>query len=174
MANPLALILVVGAAAVVLGKKKKKKKTSEPVEEEPMLDEPEVEPEIEPEEPEDVPVQVSFQAVKMKPKFKVMQVHLPTWNADVEERARHIMTMEFSGQFDGPVTFFRLAKKAAFEIFPGQPWPTKMSDEEGVEVGPGDFRKKWVVNAGAMGGLLDSIWKKLIGTAYSVTGYRAP
>lgn len=173
MANPLALILVVGVAAVVLGKKKKKT-VSEPVEEEPMLV-PESEPEPEP-EPEDVPVQVSLQAVKMKPKpkFKVAQAHFPTWNAEVEERARHIMTMEFSGQFDGPVTFFRLAKKAAFEIFPGQPWPTKMSDEEGVEVGPGDFRNKWVVNAGAIGGLLDNIWRKLIGLAYEVTEYRAP
>jgi len=175
MANPLALILVVGAAAVVLGKKKKKKK-SEPVLEEggPMVapdDELEEEPEPE------APAPLLFKAVKLKPKFKVMQTALPTWTDENAQRARKIISDEFAAtgnKVDGPVTFFRLAKKAANEVFPGQPWPQNMSDQSDVvEIAPGHFQQKWIVNAGPMGARLDGLWRKFIGIAWDVTGFSA-
>ena len=178
MANPLALILVVGAAAVVLGKKKKKKSAPVPEEGGPMVvpeDEFEEEPEPEPEPT--APFVAKFQAVKATPKLKVMQIMLPIWSDEAAQRAKGIMSDEFAAKgkkIDGAVTFFRLAKKAANEIFPGQPWPQKVSDEDAIETSPGFFENKWIVDAGPMGPRLKGLWAKFIGVAYEVTGYRAP
>lgn len=163
MAKQLPLILAAGAAAFLLGGRKKKKKA-------PVIEDPPVT-----QEPEPTPVVLV--AEKTEPKVKVLQVTIPKWSADIEKRARDLMTKEFvdkGKKVQGPVTFFRMARNAANEIFPGYPWPKKVSDEDPVEVAPGDFRKKWVVNAGTMGSTLESVWNKLIGVAYDVTGYRAP
>ena len=175
MANPLALILVVGAAAVVLGGKKKKNKSAPTTEE--FIPEDELEPEGDDEPEPDLPTPMLFKAVKAIPKVKVMQIMLPIWSDEVAQRAKKIMSDEFAAKgkkMDGAVTFFRLAKKAANEIFPGQPWPQNVSDEDAIETAPGFFENKWIVDAGPMGPRLKGLWAKFIGVAYEVTGYRAP
>lgn len=173
MANPLPLILAAGAAVIVFGKKKKKKTKPAPVEEAgPLFPE-----ETEPEETEPAPEvpKIKLVAKKVEPTIKVAKLALPTWTDENETKALQIMKQEFEGkQLEGPITFFRLAKKAANQVWPGQPWPQKVSDEEPVEVGLGVYQNKWIVDAGPMGPLLNSIWSKLIGLAWDVTGYIAP